>query len=236
MKYALAALIVLLAAAPVRAATGVEALERFEGTWQSTATALATPYSKAGSTTGDTTCGWSTARDFLICQQAVTSDGALTHDVAVYTYDAAAEKYRFYAARITGVFDVAIAVDTATTITYTNTFQDGGKERKRAYDQRLGRPRPLSFLDRIHDRRHALDQDARRQRAPRENLAWRSEVRKSESIAAEAFVEVGMVGVVNASNTHDRAIQSIAAEVCRSRRSLRQATVSGVCASRRSHP
>jgi hypothetical protein len=126
MKYALAVAMVLFAIAPVRAATGVEALGRFEGTWQSTATALATPYRKAASTSGDTTCAWSLSHEFLICQQAVTSDGQLTHDVAVYTYDPASAKYHFYAARVNGVSDVGIIVDT-TGIEYTNTFVDGGK-------------------------------------------------------------------------------------------------------------
>jgi hypothetical protein len=126
MKYALVAALVLFAAAPVRAATGVDALGRLEGTWQSSATALATPYSKAGSTTGDTTCGWSSSHDFLICQQAVSSDGQLSHDVAVYTYDAAGAKYHFYAARVNGVSDVGITVDDGG-ITYTSTFADGMK-------------------------------------------------------------------------------------------------------------
>jgi hypothetical protein len=126
MKYAFVAVIALLAAAPARAADGVEALGRFEGSWQSSATALATPYSKAATTTGDTTCAWSLARDFLICQQTVTSDGQLTHDVAIYTYDTAGAKYHFYAARVNGVSDVGITVDT-TGIMYSNTFSDGGK-------------------------------------------------------------------------------------------------------------
>lgn len=126
MKYALAAALVLFAASPVRAASSVEALGKLEGTWQSSATGLATPYSKAGSTTGDTTCGWSSSRDFLICQQAVSSDGVLTHDVAVYTYDSAAAKYHFYAARVNGVSDVGITVDDSG-ITYTSTFADGMK-------------------------------------------------------------------------------------------------------------
>ncbi len=126
MKYALAAVLVLLAAAPVSAATGIDALGRLEGTWQATATALATPYSKAGSTTGDTVCAWSSSHDFLICQQAVSSDGQITHDVAVYTYDSAGVKYHFYAARVNGVSDVGITVDD-NGITYTSTFADGGK-------------------------------------------------------------------------------------------------------------
>ena len=126
MKYALLAVLVLLSVTPVRAAGGIDALERFEGSWQSTATALATPYSKAGSTTADTTCAWSSSREFLICQQAVSNDGKVTHDVAIYTYDATDAKYHFYAARLSGVSDVGITVD-ATGITYTNTFADGGK-------------------------------------------------------------------------------------------------------------
>jgi Protein of unknown function (DUF1579) len=126
MKYVLFAALVLCAAAPSRAATGIDALGRLEGSWTATATALATPYSKAGSTTGDTTCAWSSSRDFLICQQAVSSDGQITHDVAIYAYDTAGAKYHFYAARVNGVSDVGIAVD-ATSITYTSTFTDGGK-------------------------------------------------------------------------------------------------------------
>ena len=126
MKYALVAVLVLSAAAPAQAASGADALGKLEGTWQATATALATPYSKAGSTTGDTTCAWSSSHDFLICQQAVSSDGALTHSVAVYTYDSAGAKYHFYAARVNGVSDVGITVDDSG-ITYTTTFADGTK-------------------------------------------------------------------------------------------------------------
>lgn len=126
MKYAIAVALVLASAAPVRAADGVDALARLEGNWQSTATALATPYSKAAATSADTTCAWSASREFLICQQAVTTDGAVSHDVAVYTYDPAGAKYHFYAARQNGVADVGITVDT-TGIMYSNTFNDSGK-------------------------------------------------------------------------------------------------------------
>jgi hypothetical protein len=128
MKYVLAAMtIALLAGATGRAATsGVGALGRLEGTWQSSAAFVDSPYSKAGATSGTTVCAWSDGRDFLICQQDVVTSGVTTHDVAVYTYDPQAARYRFYAARTNGVSDVAIAVDDGS-ITYTNSFADGGK-------------------------------------------------------------------------------------------------------------
>jgi hypothetical protein len=116
----------LCAIAPARAATGAEALQPLEGNWESSATATNTAYSKAGSTTATTSCAWSVARDYLICQQNVTSAGQVTHDVAVYTYDAASAKYHFYAIRSNGISDVGIAVDT-TGIMYTNAFTDAGK-------------------------------------------------------------------------------------------------------------
>jgi hypothetical protein len=126
MKYALVAVLVLFAAAPVRAATGVDALGRLEGSWDASATALVTPYSTAGSTTLVTTCGWSPTHEFLICQQAVSSEGQITHDVAIYTYDSAHVKYHFYAARVDGVSDVGITADPSG-FTYTSSFADGVK-------------------------------------------------------------------------------------------------------------
>jgi hypothetical protein len=128
MKYVLAAILAAACVAgPARAAAGgTDALGRLEGTWESSATAADTPYSKAGSTTATTGCAWSASRTFLVCQQSVLSGGTTTDSVAVYTYDAASDKYHFYAARTNGVSDVAITVDTSG-IMYTTTFTDAGK-------------------------------------------------------------------------------------------------------------
>jgi Protein of unknown function (DUF1579) len=127
MKHLLAAALLALAVAtPAYAATVADGVGRLEGNWDATATGLDTPYSKVGSTTVKTTCAWSTGRDFLICQQTLSADGATSHAVGVYTYDAAAAKYHFYAAQTKGVADVGITVD-ATGIMYTNTFVDGTK-------------------------------------------------------------------------------------------------------------
>jgi len=127
MKYSFVALLLALCViAPARGASGVDSLGRLEGNWDSTATSLQTPYSTAGTSGVKTSCAWSTGRDFLICQQTVTGESQVAHSVAIYTYDAAGAKYHFYAARVTGVADVGITVDT-TGIMYTNTFTDGGK-------------------------------------------------------------------------------------------------------------
>jgi len=127
LKYFLATLLAAASAfAPARAATGAAALDPLAGTWESTTTSNATPYSKAGSTTATTACAWSTSHDYLICQQSYSDGTHDAHDVAVYTYDASGEKYHFYAIRANGVSDVGITVD-ASSIMYTSTFTDGGK-------------------------------------------------------------------------------------------------------------
>jgi hypothetical protein len=128
MKHvAIFALAVVCSVAPVRAAAdGTAALERLEGTWESSATAADTPYSKAGASTAHTSCTWDPSHEFLICRQSVVTGGATTNSVAVYTFDAAGQRYHFYAARTNGVSDVGITVDT-TGIMYTTTFADAGK-------------------------------------------------------------------------------------------------------------
>jgi hypothetical protein len=127
MKHLLAiALLVLALAAPAHATTAADGLERLEGNWNATATGLDTPYSKAGSTSVKTSCAWTEGRDFLICQQTLAASAEISHAVSIYTYDAAAAKYHFYAAQVKGIADVGITVD-STGIMYTNTFSDGGK-------------------------------------------------------------------------------------------------------------
>jgi hypothetical protein len=107
-------------------AAPVDAMGRFVGTWESAGTFTDSAYSKAGSVSGSTTCGWSIDHDFLICQQRVVLGKTEQHGIAIYTYDPAAEKYRFYNVGATQVGSTAIAVD-PTTITYTDTYSDGGK-------------------------------------------------------------------------------------------------------------
>ena len=122
LAFALAMLAATIAAAP----SGLAQLDRFVGTWQSTGTFVASAYSKAGEATATTTCGWSTDRLFLICQQSVTLNGTPIHDVAIYTYDDATKTYHYYNVNVTRGDGAQIAVD-GDTITYAGSFMDGSK-------------------------------------------------------------------------------------------------------------
>ncbi len=84
------------------------------------------PYSKAGSANAVTTCAWSADRIFMICRQEVTTATKTEHDLGIYTYDDAASAYRFYSVRRSAANAVTISV-VGDTITYSNTFDDGGK-------------------------------------------------------------------------------------------------------------
>jgi hypothetical protein len=110
---------------PAAAAPG-DALDRFAGTWQSTGTFVDSPFQKAGSVSGTTTCAWSADRVFMICQQDATMNGVRDPDIGIYTYDSAAKAYRFYAIRPGRTNAINITVD-ANTITYPVTFTDAGK-------------------------------------------------------------------------------------------------------------
>jgi hypothetical protein len=76
-------------------AAPIDQLDRFAGTWQTQGTFLATPYSKAATASGTTTCAWSNDHLFMICQQTVTLGETLDHDVTIYSYDETAKAYHF---------------------------------------------------------------------------------------------------------------------------------------------
>jgi hypothetical protein len=119
--------LVFAALAATRATSaGVGELGRFLGTWQSPGTFVDTPYSKASTVTATTTCAWSNDRVFMICQQSSVMNGKADHAVAVYTYDAAKDQYRFYNVGAKGGNGSVIAVQ-GNTITYTDSFTDNGK-------------------------------------------------------------------------------------------------------------
>jgi hypothetical protein len=62
----------------------------------------------------------------VICQQRVVVNQVEQHDVAIYTYDSAAQTYRFDNIGMARVGTTAINVD-ANTITYPGSFADGTK-------------------------------------------------------------------------------------------------------------
>lgn len=107
-------------------AAPLDELDRFTGTWQSQGTFVNTPYSKAHSATGTTTCAWSDDHTFMICQQRVSDSGDLETDVAVYTYDDAAKVYRFSNIQRQHTTSLTITI-TGNTVTYPLTFVDNGK-------------------------------------------------------------------------------------------------------------
>jgi hypothetical protein len=113
---------------PVRgAAAPLDELDRFAGTWQSHGTFVNGPYSKASTSTATTTCAWSTGHTFMICQQSVSTDGKVSDDLGVYTYDGAARAYRFYNVETARTTASTITV-AGNTITYPFSFTD--KEKK----------------------------------------------------------------------------------------------------------
>jgi hypothetical protein len=121
-----AALLLASTGAAVGQERGARQLDRLIGTWQSTGTFVDSAYSKAGPASAKTTCAWSGDGFFLICQQDVVMSGTPEHNVAIYTYDAAAQKYHFYNVGISRANSTDITVsDTA--ITYSQGFTDGAK-------------------------------------------------------------------------------------------------------------
>jgi hypothetical protein len=122
-SFVTATAITLAAALP--APNPLRGLDRFVGTWTSSGTFSATPYSKAGTANGLTTCSWSLYRDFLICQQRVILNGAVQHDLAIYTYDPLKHAYKFYNIGRSQANETNISV-TPTTIVYTDSFVDHG--------------------------------------------------------------------------------------------------------------
>ncbi|HEY5425494.1 MAG TPA: hypothetical protein VIJ77_02995 [Candidatus Tumulicola sp.] len=109
-----------------QAAAASAMLDRLVGTWDGPGTFVDSAYSKAGTADAKTTCAWSNDRQFVICQQHVVMNGKSTDDVAVYTYDAAAQKYHFYnigPARANAT-ELTVAGDT---MTYSDSFTDGSK-------------------------------------------------------------------------------------------------------------
>ncbi len=127
MMRRLLAFVIAMSALPVRAAADpLDALNRFVGTWESSGSFAATSYSRPSTVSGTTVCAWSTGHDFVICQQRVTVNQVERHDIAIYTYDTAAQEYRFDNIGTAHVATTAIAVD-GQTITYPGTFADGEK-------------------------------------------------------------------------------------------------------------
>lgn len=106
---------------------GVQELGRFLGTWTNSGTLLDTPYSKAGSATGTTTCVWSEEQLFMICQQRISINGIVDRAISVYTYDASQGRYHFYHVGSSGGSGSPIAIDDKT-VTYTDSFSDKGHQ------------------------------------------------------------------------------------------------------------
>lgn len=125
--FSLAALVFYAANTVPTSAAGVDELGRFLGTWTSPGTLLDTPYSKAGSASATTTCAWSSDRVFMICQQITMLNGKSGNALSIYTYDAAKSQYHFFNLGPDGG-DGSIITVTGSTVAYTNSFTDKGKE------------------------------------------------------------------------------------------------------------
>jgi hypothetical protein len=103
----------------------LDTLGRLVGTWKSTGTFVKSDYSSTGSAHATTVCEWSRSREFVICQQAVVFNGALSHDIAIYSYDPVAKRYNFHNIGLSNASDSTIDV-TKKTITYPSSFKDHG--------------------------------------------------------------------------------------------------------------
>lgn len=113
-------------APPLARPLALDQLNRLVGTWQSNGTFVDSAYSKAGSATATTRCAWSDDRLFLLCQQHVVLDGKPADDVAIYTYDDAAQAYHFY--NVGTAHENSTQIDvSASGITYNGEFTDGDK-------------------------------------------------------------------------------------------------------------
>ncbi len=126
-RTALAMIIAGAAGAPATAsAAPIDQLNRLTGTWQSTGTFVDSPYQKAGTATATTTCAWSNDHAFMICQQSVVMNGTPDSDLGIYTYDPAANVYRFDNVHPSRTTSSTILVDDKS-ITYPFSFTDNGK-------------------------------------------------------------------------------------------------------------
>lgn len=126
ISFRLTVMLAIAGSATSAGAAPLDELDRFSGTWQSRGTFVSTPYSKAHSATGTTTCAWSNDRSFMICQQRVSDNGDVETDVAIYTYDDAAKVYRFSNIQRQHTTSMTITV-AGNTITYPLAFVDNGK-------------------------------------------------------------------------------------------------------------
>ena len=108
------------------AAGPIDQLDRFAGTWQTQGTFVETPYSTAGTASGTATCAWSTDHQYMICQQNNVLAGKQDDDVAIYSYDDAAQAYKFYSVRPSRSTTATIAID-KDTVTYPFSFTNNGE-------------------------------------------------------------------------------------------------------------
>jgi hypothetical protein len=121
---------VILASAALVCATvaagPVDQLDRFAGTWQTQGTFVDTPYSTAGAATGTATCAWATDHQYMICQQNNVLGGKQDDDVAIYSYDEAAQAYKFYSIRPSRSTTATITID-KDSVTYPFSFTNNGE-------------------------------------------------------------------------------------------------------------
>lgn len=108
------------------AAGPIDQLDRFAGTWQTQGTFVETPYSTAGAASGTATCAWATDHQYLICQQNNVLAGKPDDDVAIYSYDDAAQAYKFYSVRPARSTTATITID-RDTVTYPFSFTNNGE-------------------------------------------------------------------------------------------------------------
>jgi hypothetical protein len=119
-RIALVAVCCLLAV-PARADD--DARTWFLGIWQGTGTVYQSPYSKAGSATDTTTCGWQAGTTYLVCAQHHVSPDGAGDQLSIYVRSATG--YNFTRIDPGGTAYATNVSVSGTAWTYSSNFQDG---------------------------------------------------------------------------------------------------------------
>ena len=103
-------------------------LDALTGRWTTQGSVLDTPYSHAGNITITATCGWSAYNGYLICDHLFSGPNGKSNDLTIYTYDSAANSYRFYSVDSSGVpHSVPLTVEN-NIWTYNGEMEKDGKK------------------------------------------------------------------------------------------------------------
>ena len=102
--------------------TGLHKLNVFVGTWKS-------QNNPDDGTSAVYSCKWSDNGNFLVCDQAVTSAGKKTNNLAIYSYDVENKHYNLSLVGIPGMEPFSIPVfSEGDTLSYPGEYMDNGQK------------------------------------------------------------------------------------------------------------